>query len=401
MSEQTNPSWSTFADVLGVLQRRWQRGTYLTALADDTGWTVVTIPIKGPTKDDLDRDLGSVLEWAEQFFADSRRRAGSAVVELRSLRSRAIGSNDVPIRVRIDTFGQLAELLGVKAEVEASMAAIDATSARLPAARAWVSSHPFVTIEHRDDWDRILDVACWIVDNDVSASMLRHVDLQGIDTKFIERHRKIIAQLLDLSLPVHRVRSDTTDFADRYGFRSKPVYVQFRLLCPVPELPADLTELTVRAEELDRRPLGVRRVFIVENQASYLAFPDVPSSMVVFGQGFKVSTIDAVSWFAEREVIYWGDIDTHGFAILDLVRRRLPSVRSILMDRATLVAHLDHVGIEERPMRGPLLHLNATEAATFNDLVEDRYGHHVRLEQERIRFSAVRRALGPWSHESP
>lgn len=123
--------------------------------------------------------------------------------------------------------------------------------------------------------------------------------------------------------------------------------------------------------------------------------------MVVFGQGFKVSTIDAVSWFAEREVIYWGDIDTHGFAILDLVRRRLPSVRSILMDRATLVAHLDHVGIEERPMRGPLLHLNATEAATFNDLVEDRYGHHVRLEQERIRFSAVRRALGPWSHESP
>ena len=30
------------------------------------------------------------------------------------------------------------------------------------------------------------------------------------------------------------------------------------------------------------------------------------------------------------------------------------------------------------------------------DLVEDRYGTSVRLEQERVRFSQVERALEPW-----
>jgi len=38
-------------------------------------------------------------------------------------------------------------------------------------------------------------------------------------------------------------------------------------------------------------------------------------------------------------VRYWGDVDTHGMAILAEVRRALPHVRSALMDLETLQDH--------------------------------------------------------------
>jgi hypothetical protein len=43
--------------------------------------------------------------------------------------------------------------------------------------------------------------------------------------------------------------------------------------------------------------------------------------------------------------------------------------------------------------RNRLPHLTEAEAALYRDLVEDRYGHHVRLEQERISYACVLAAL--------
>ena len=129
---------------------------------------------------------------------------------------------------------------------------------------------------------------------------------------------------------------------------------------------------------------------------SYLDFPRVPNAMAVFGEGFGVTVLDQISWLGDCELVYWGDIDTHGFAILDRLRKRVPAVSSILMDRATLIDHLSHVVVEERPTDAPLAALTDAEAAVHRDLIEDRFGPKVRLEQERIRFAALRGALSPW-----
>jgi hypothetical protein len=38
-------------------------------------------------------------------------------------------------------------------------------------------------------------------------------------------------------------------------------------------------------------------------------------------------------------VVYWGDLDTHGFAILNQLCAWLPQTRSLLTDRDTPMAH--------------------------------------------------------------
>ena len=92
-------------------------------------------------------------------------------------------------------------------------------------------------------------------------------------------------------------------------------------------------------------------------------------------------------------VHYWGDIDTHGFAILDQLRGRLPAVRSFLMDRATLDAHQAQWGEEPDPVIHDLPRLTTEEQTLFDDLRDNRIRVGLRLEQERVGFQWLTAAL--------
>ena len=100
-----------------------------------------------------------------------------------------------------------------------------------------------------------------------------------------------------------------------------------------------------------------------------------------------------LGWLADLDLVYWGDIDTHGFAILNRLRQRFPHARSMLMDRATLLAHRDQWVTEPSPTAAALDRLNRAESALYADLISNAYGPAVRLEQERISFSAVEKAV--------
>jgi hypothetical protein len=65
----------------------------------------------------------------------------------------------------------------------------------------------------------------------------------------------------------------------------------------------------------------------------------------------------------------------------------------MLMDRATLLAHRTQWVPEPSPTRASLDRLDADESALYQDLATGALGQAVRLEQERIRFSAITEAL--------
>jgi hypothetical protein len=136
-----------------------------------------------------------------------------------------------------------------------------------------------------------------------------------------------------------------------------------------------------------------RRIFITENEVNGLAFPDVAQAMVVFGLGYGLELLSSAAWMQDREIYYWGDIDTHGFAMLDRLRAIFPAARSLLMDRGTLLAHRALWVREDTPSRGPLIRLESEERELFEDLVQNRLGDRIRLEQERVSFGRVRLAM--------
>ena len=106
---------------------------------------------------------------------------------------------------------------------------------------------------------------------------------------------------------------------------------------------------------------------------------------VAKARGYAIDVIDQIPWLRGLPIAYWGDIDTHGLAILDRLRSRLPQVQSLLMDEATLLRFRNLWVEEAKPARVPYLpNLTPVEAKLYAGLRCGTYGTRVRLEQERI-----------------
>lgn len=116
-------------------------------------------------------------------------------------------------------------------------------------------------------------------------------------------------------------------------------------------------------------------------------------SLVIFGLGYGLQPLQRVAWLQQKSIYYWGDIDTHGFAMLDQIRHYLPQTRSMLMDRQTLLQHRSFWGSEKQPVERKLDRLNAEEQALYRELLNQSHATHLRLEQERIRFPLLLQAL--------
>lgn len=153
--------------------------------------------------------------------------------------------------------------------------------------------------------------------------------------------------------------------------------------------------MQVPLEAYARLDPPAERVFIKENKVNFLAFPDLPRSMVVCGQGYGIQALAEIPWFQDRALHYWGDLDTHGFSILSQLRAGHPGVRSLLMDEATLLAHRESWGQEPAEVRVLVepQHLTAEEAEVYRGLRDGRWGDRLRLEQERIAYGWLLSAL--------
>jgi hypothetical protein len=394
-------SWTNVDDLITTLRKRWATGRYLSNYAGKVPWMLVELPVKAPSANELLNQFDEAVRWAEGFQRHSHTGGGVArfAVTYRTVKGKNLGANSVPARVRIESFEQLCALIGTTRDVHILDAILMQTKVAAPELVPWVIAHPLSAIEHQSIWGDLLATVNWITTNSTEVLYLRQIDVEGLDTKFVDHHRKLLDELLTAVLPEDRIDSEysAVDFARRFRFRPKPTYTRLRLLNPQPALPKGLSEMTLRTEELAALELVADTVFVVENEITYLAFPTVPNSIVIFGSGFSLTTLRDIPWLDSREIVYWGDLDTHGFDILHRLRARFDSVQSIMMDHQTLLAHPRQWVTEPSPTNRTLTNLNDAERALYNDLVEDRYGQAVRLEQERVRFSWLQQALQPWT----
>ena len=378
------PSWTRPPEVRAWLDKKWKSGALLTALAEGRDWVPLDLPLRGPAAGEIAGRLAEVQEWAAAW---DRAARGPLRVEYRKVGGRQVGSNMIPCRAWIDGYEPAWELLGVRADVARFSALARATAESCPRLVPWVTRRPMQLLRLADRWDQLLAAVRWIDEHQAPGMYLRQVDVPGVDTKFIEQHRGVLTELLDVQLAPDRIDSGAPDFAGRYRFRRKPGYVRFRVTAGA------FTELSVRADEFTAPPPGLSRVYVVENEITYLAFPLPAGAIVIFGGGYAVDVLEPLGWLADLDLVYWGDIDTHGFAILNRLRHRFGHARSMLMDRATLLAHRGQWVTEPRPAAGRLDRLDAEEADLYRDLLDGTLGPSVRLEQERIRFAALEQAL--------
>ena len=376
-------AWTTAADIRARARRRWDDGSILRSVAADAPFPVIEVPLRGPRPGDIGDALDAVRSWIAGLEAGSR--SGSRYkVRYVLVGGRLIGRNSLPSRAVVESYEQAVALLGVVDQLRAYEAVLSAVEPE-PVVRAWVAANPLRALETAELWPTLLSAYCWLNTARGSGRYLREITAPGVDTKFVERHRALLAQLLG-------VPSTVTGFLTGLGLSIKPEALRLRP-SQAAGLTAGLSDLTVRLDELAKLNLAVSRALVIENEITFLSVPIPRDGAVLWGKGFEVDRTGAMPWLADAEVAYWGDLDTHGFAILNQLRAWLPQTRSVLMDRGTLLAHRDRWVIEPSPTAARLDRLTADEQALYQDLVTDRLGERVRLEQERIAWDWVAERL--------
>lgn len=385
--------WTTAKDLKAQLARLWDRGELLRDAVTGNQRFPLRLKLKGPTSADITARFEAVRAWVAELSATRSLR-----LEYQDVRHRVQGMQRLPQEAWLDSLDNALAWLDKVRDWDRFTALLNQTRQACPAALPWLAKRPHQALELTKEWPDLLVIVNWISEHPLPKIYLRQVDIPGIHSKFIECHRAVLTELLDLVLPGDCVdirKIGVHQFACRYGFLEKPTRIRFRLLDPKTAAVAGTrcADVTLDRHSFSQLTVNVRRVIITENEINFLTLPTLADTIAIFGAGYGWEALAQARWLEQPALHYWGDIDTHGFAILNQLRGHFPQVHSLLMDQATLEAHQPFWGREEKPHQGDLRRLTDDESALYHLLRDNRIRPGLRLEQERIGYHWVQARL--------
>ncbi len=400
-------NWSTPADLRAQVLRLWDRGVLARAAFAPSPVPAFPLRLKllGPSSQEISAQFENVRTWIAELQSMTTLR-----IEWREFQHRVLGGQRLPHAIWLDDFAAAVQLLKKREPAEQLRLVISDTEASLPVLLPWVWNHPAQAIALAADWSKLLAIVRWRALQANPNIYLRQVDIPGVHSKFIENHRAVLSALFELALGVDTPPSATAarTFATRFGFLERPTRIRFRMLDSRLAIIPDTTDLDLKIDaenfaklDFSRFSAPLRHVFITENEINFLTFPKVANAIVIFGAGYGWEALAKAQWLHTKHLHYWGDLDTHGFAILHQLREHFPHAQSLLMDQQTLMQHQTVWGLEIDQHKGDLSRLSNEESALYNLLRDNRLRSGVRLEQEHIGFGWVQAAVRAAHEQSP
>ena len=348
-----------------LIARRYRNGRSEWLLGGGS-WPI-EFPLGCPSEHEASQNMHAVREWIVAW----QSWKGSGEIKWTERRWRSLGSQSVPQRVTIHTPIDAAAWIGEQERWRSAQSRCNKILERRPFLGQKLSRYfDLLADATPDEIGRIESVLDWLETGDTRAFYPRQLPIAGLDTKWIESRAAMVAALSGGPL----------------DFRRPPTTVRMRVLdTALSEAVGGLSDISVPVDDLAALAIRPSRVWVVENLQTGLAFESLRGTVVFMGLGYGVSVLASIPWVERAECLYWGDIDTHGFAMLSRARSVLPNLRSELMDEHTLLRFRDLWGIEPAQCGNTeVAALTTEEMNLFCSLQRHKWAPSIRLEQERI-----------------
>lgn len=381
-------------DAILIIQRKYGTLRKLWLIAESE-WPIV-VSIKGPDTLETIESFPKVCEWIDAW----REWVPGSEVEWIARRSRHGGSQVIPQRLVLSGPDRIAALIGKSEEWSKSVSILNLLLARWASERNTIINQldQLVPMEN-DDLERFIYTVEWLVLHPDSGLLIRQIPVRGIDTKWLERRKSLVyTQVASL-----RGMSGTGSVIPDLGLCILPERIRVIILDPdIRGKMGGIRDMTIPITEAANLNLPFENAIIVENLQTAISLPDLPLSVAIAHLGYHVDILGRLPWLLSLHCFYWGDIDTHGLAILSRTRKYIPRIESVMMDESTLLVFQDLWVVEKvqsadtYPER-----LTESERRLFDGLKNNVWGTGVRLEQERITMEYASQQLFSIKTQSP
>jgi hypothetical protein len=361
---------------------------WLLAVDDREAWPL-EIALGIPSEAEATSGIDAVGAWA-QSWRDCRKPGRIVWTERRW---RNLGRQTLPEKLVLESVQEVAGWVGQSGRWQRAAERYRQFVHRWPSIGKALSRHFDVLADYSsDDFERLAGMLAWLEANPASGLYPRQLPVPGLDSKWLETRTGL---LQDLLCGLRGAGPSDLGFYDLCGLRPLPSLLRLRILDAELRRRVDgLPDISTPPSDLAQVGLRPSRVFVVENLQTGLAFPEVSEAVLFMRLGYRVDALAALPWLAGAQLYYWGDCDTHGFAILNRTRAYFPDARSLLMDERTLKDHkLLWVEEPEQHPAHDLPLLTSDERAVYRALKENAWGPKVRLEQERVSWKYALRTI--------
>jgi hypothetical protein len=388
----TKPKRLTPLQAQALIRKKWDahHAKWLVSPVEAT-WPL-TVSLHELNEKDVSSDLAATRKWVQMWRAWD---PGNCSVEWASRRWSS-GDQELPTRLVVPSAEGAAAFLGHKAVWDRAKRRYAQWCERFPqlaGSKAAARQSDAVLVEYSDeDFQLLNSLLQWFLDCPRSGLYLRQLPIPEIDTKWVEKRRGAVTDLIRRLFNA----PETASLNQVCGLLTVPSRIRIRVLCP--QLRAQLgglCDIEAPVAEVASLPIRPRICIVVENKNTGIALPDIAGAVVFMGLGLAVDQLDAIEWIRDASLqVYWGDLDTHGFAALARARRRFPTIVSVLMTEDTLLSHRSMWVPEEKPSKvESWVGLSAAEFDVYDGIRNNRWGHQVRLEQERISWPTAMKHL--------
>lgn len=373
-------------DVRQALVRRFQskHREWLIGDAGESLWPL-EVALGAPTEQAALRQVDGVRAWVSAW----QGWQGVGTLSWCDRRWKALGVQRLPEKLALRGPEDVAMWIGESARWERAQSRYRALIARWPVLAQQLPRYFDVLADYSDaDYQRLTEMLDWIASHPNSHLYPRQLPVSGLDSKWLDGRKGL---LTDLVAAIQEDSSSDLDFYQRCGLKAPPLLVRMRVLDQsLRAHVGGVGDITTPVDDLAGISWPVSHVFIVENLQTGLAMSDMPGAVVFMRLGYNVDVLARLPWLARARCIYWGDLDTHGFAILHRARSYIPELQSVLMDEETLLRH-KALWVDEAVQHSAaeLTLLTKDEQQLYRDLKQQRWGQNVRLEQERIDWTTA------------
>ncbi|MFH7017374.1 Wadjet anti-phage system protein JetD domain-containing protein [Flavobacterium sp. FlaQc-47] len=363
--------------------------SFLQSMLEEKPFTELVI------RGDKNYTKSSLSEFEKEILlliSQSKEKKGFGyTLDFQKVKTKYLGTQDLPITIYFETETDLLKYLGKEKEAELFKVNCEKIIFNFPELRNWVIQNPSRIIQNQNEWESILKVCIFFKQNPKPNLYVRELPI-SVHTKFVERNQAFIKDILDELIP-ESANTQERQFEKRFNLKFSEPLVRFKILEKEisRNLFSGLDDIAIPVSQFEKLNLPVNKVIIVENKTTLyttLTLPRMNKTIAIFGSGYSVSNLKNVNWFKNLELLYWGDIDVHGFEILSQFRGYFPHTQSRLMDKQTFDRFFENdLGTVSNITRK--LNLTHSEQELYTILKLNNW----RLEQEKIPFDYVNKSF--------